>query len=197
MKQEERREQTTRLLLDSTRALITEKGCQAVTMKDIMERSGLSKGAIFHYVKAKDDIFAWILQERLEETNANFMNEVKRGRTTFDDPMRRIAEHFPSLQDPSEVTNKVLIYLLGKEEQPAVAEALRKFYERSVQLSRQWIATGQEHGVIKESVDPDAAADLFVLLSLGLRVRSTIPDASGPFDAKAYTDFVVRTLQAE
>ena len=42
-----------------------------------------------------------------------------------------------------DVTNKVLIYLLGKEDQPAVAEALKQYYERSVHLSKQWILTGQ------------------------------------------------------
>ncbi|WJH36008.1 TetR/AcrR family transcriptional regulator [Paenibacillus sp. CC-CFT747] len=47
MKQEERRQQTTRALLEAARELIVEKGCHAVTMNDIMERTGLSKGRFF------------------------------------------------------------------------------------------------------------------------------------------------------
>ncbi|WP_244226785.1 TetR/AcrR family transcriptional regulator [Paenibacillus protaetiae] len=80
---EERREQTTRPLLDSIKELIREKGCHSITMKDIMEKSGLSKGVIFHYVKSKDEIFAWMLQERLEETNDHFMNAVEQGADLF------------------------------------------------------------------------------------------------------------------
>ncbi|WP_028612005.1 TetR/AcrR family transcriptional regulator [Paenibacillus harenae] len=197
MKQEERRKLTTRLLLDSTKELVREKGCHAVTMKDIMMQSGLSKGAIFHYVKAKDDIFAWILQEQLEETNEQFMNEVEHGGKTFDGPMRRLADRFTTLADAKDVTNQVFIYLLGKEDQPAVAEALKQFYERSVQLSRKWILTGQRHGVISESVDTDKTAEMFVLLSLGLRVRSSLPFASPSFHIADYSSFIAGILTSK
>ncbi|WP_373229494.1 TetR/AcrR family transcriptional regulator [Cohnella sp.] len=194
MKQEERRQQTTELLLDSTKKLIQEKGCHSITMKDIMEKSGLSKGAIFHYVKSKDEIFAWVLQERLERTNERFMNEVKQGRKNFDGPMQRLAESFTALENPKDVTSKVLIYLLGKEDQPIIAEVLKQYYERSVHLSGQWILTGQQYGVIPESVNTDKTAEMFVLLSLGLRVRSSIPLASAVFNSQDYSSYIINIL---
>lgn len=197
MKQEERRQQTTGLLLDSTKELIREKGCHSVTMKDIMDRSGLSKGAIFHYVKSKDEIFAWVLQQRLNETNERFMNEVEQGGKTFDRPMQKIIDSLPALEDTQDVTNKVLIYLLGKEDQPAVAEALKQFYERSVHLSKQWILTGQLHGVIPESVDVEKTAEMFVLLSLGLRVRSSFPMAPISFNTQDFSSFMVTILKPQ
>ncbi|MFD2611670.1 TetR/AcrR family transcriptional regulator [Paenibacillus gansuensis] len=196
MKQEERRLQTIRLLLDSTKELIREKGCHSITMKDIMEKSGLSKGAIFHYVKSKDEIFAWVLQERLEETNEHFMNVVEQGEKTFDEPMQRIIDRLPVLEDAQDVTNKVLIYLLGKEDQPLIAEALKEYYGRSVHLAKQWILTGQQHGVISESIDADKTADMFVLLSFGLRVRSSIPLGSLSFTTQDYSTFMVNILKS-
>ncbi len=197
LKQEERRLQTTQLLLDSTKELIREKGCHSITMKDIMEQSGLSKGAIFHYVKSKDEIFAWVLQERLEETNERFMNEVEQGRKTFDGPMQKLIDSFKALEDANDVTSKVLMYLLGKEDQPLIAEALKRYYERSVHLSKQWIMTGQRHGVIPESVNTDKTAEMFVLLSLGLRVRSSIPFASAAFNAHDYSSFIINILNPD
>ncbi|CAM4498669.1 AcrR family transcriptional regulator [Paenibacillus endophyticus] len=196
MKQEERRQHTTGLLLNSTKELILEKGCQSITMKDIMEKSGMSKGAIFHYVKSKDEIFAWVLQERLEETNEHFMNAVEQGEKTFDGPMQKIIDGLPVLEDAQGVTNKVLIYLLGKEDEPIVAKALNQYYERSVHLSKQWILTGQRHGVISESIDTDKTAEMFVLLSLGLRVRSSIPLASVSFNTQDYSSFMVNILKS-
>lgn len=195
MKQEERRQQTTRQLIDATKELIREKGCHSVTLKDIMEKSELSKGAIFHYFKSKDEIFVSVLQERLEETNERFVNEVEQGRRTFDGPMRQIARGLPALEDAQDITNKILMYLLGREDQPAVAEALKQFYERSVQLSKQWIATGQRHGVIPESVDTDKTAEMFVLLSLGLRIRSSFPIAPASFTAADFSSFMVNILR--
>lgn len=194
MKQEDRRKQTTALLLDSTKELIQEKGCHSIKMKDIMDKSGMSKGAIFHYVKSKDDIFAWVLQERLEETHERFMDEVTHGNRTFAGPMQKLSESFRALEDPKDVTNKVLMYLLGKEDQPNVAEVLKQYYERSVYLSKQWIMIGQQHGVIPESVNTDSTAEMFVLLSLGMRVRSSIPFAATTFHSEEYSSFLINIL---
>ncbi|UUZ81941.1 TetR/AcrR family transcriptional regulator [Paenibacillus sp. P26] len=196
MKQEMRRQQTTRLLLDTVKELIREKGCHLVTMKDIMDRSGLSKGAIFHYVKSKDEIFVWVLLEQLEETNERFMNEVKQGNRTFDAPMARISENFAAMDNAQDVTNKVLLYLIGKEDQPVIAEALKQYYERSIELSRQWIEAGQRHGVIPESVDSATSAEMFVLLTIGMRVRSSIPTAPS-FKAQDLTTFITHILNPQ
>lgn len=195
MKQEERRQQTKSLLLDAAILLIQEKGCHAITMKDIMDKSGLSKGAIFHYVKSKDEIFVWVLQERLEDTNNRFINEVEQGRRSFDEPMLKISESI-SAYETADVTNKVLMYLLGKEDEPLIADALHQYYERSVSLSEQWIQTGQQHGVIPETIDAGKTADMFVLLTLGLRVRSSIPNVSAAYTAQDFTSFITELLKA-
>jgi hypothetical protein len=88
------------------------------------------------------------------------------------------------------------MYLLGKEDQPMVTETLKQYYERSVYLSKQWIVTGQRHGVILESVDMDKTAEMFVLLSLGLRVRSSIPFAPASFNTQDYSSFMVNILKS-
>lgn len=195
MKQDERRLQTTRLLLETTKELIREKGCHSITMKDIMNRSGLSKGAIFHYVKSKDELFVWVLQERLEETNQLFMNEVEQGRRSFDEPYQKIFESISAYAN-ADVTNKALMYLLGKEDQPVIAEALKQYYERAVFLSRQWIETGQRHGVISELVDAGKTAEMFVLLTIGLRVQSTIPSITSVFRAQEFSSFIIDILKS-
>lgn len=195
MKQDERRLQTTRLLLETTKELIREKGCHSITMKDIMNRSGLSKGAIFHYVKSKDELFVWVLQERLEETNQLFMNEVEQGRRSFEEPYQKIFESISAYAN-ADVTNKALMYLLGKEDQPVIAEALKQYYERAVFLSRQWIETGQRHGVISELVDAGKTAEMFVLLTIGLRVQSTIPSITSVFRAQEFSSFIIDILKS-
>ncbi|RXZ81930.1 TetR/AcrR family transcriptional regulator [Paenibacillaceae bacterium] len=195
MKNEDRRKQTIRQLLDATKELLREKSCHAITMKDIMEKSELSKGAIFHYVKSKDEIFTWVLQERLEETNQHFLNEVSKYEKTFDGPMQIISNNLAGLEDAHEATNKILVYLLGREDEPAVAEVLHRFYERSVDLSKQWILIGQQHGVIQESVDPNKTAEMFVLLGFGMRVRASLPAFPVSFAARDLSSFMIDMLK--
>lgn len=194
MKQEERRQRTLRRLIDATKELIQEKGCHSITMQDIMSRSGLSKGAIFHYVNSKDDIFVLILQEGLEETNRRFMNEIEQGRRNFDDPMQKIKDSIVEFENPQNVTNKVLVYLFGKEEDLAVAEALKQFYERTVFLSQLWIETGQQHGVIPETVEAGKTAELFTLMTLGFRIRARIPNVQALVNAQDLTSLMTDIL---
>jgi len=197
VKQAERRQQTMQLLLECTKALMKEKGCQAITMQDIMARTGLSKGAIFHYVNSKDELFAWVLQERLEQTHQRFTDEVAKGEGNFEGPMQQLTATLPQLEDPQDVTNQALVYLLSKPDQPAIAAVLQQYYERSVQLSQEWIAIGQQHGVIPSEIDTAKTAEMFVLLSLGLRMRSFIPVSRAAFDAESFAAWMSHTLQPE
>lgn len=190
MKQEERRQLTIRRLLDTTKALIEEIGCQTMTMKDIVDRSGLSKGAIFHYVKSKNEIFVWVLLERLEATNDQFTKAVEQGQQSFDEPMEEVKKSIIDYENPNDITNKVLMYLLGKEEDPMIAEALKQYYERAVFLAKTWIETGQRHGVIPEAIDALRTADMFTLMTFGLRVRSSIPQVQGVFNAEELSEFI-------
>lgn len=197
VKQEERRQRTLQLLLDTTKDLVREKGCHAITMQNIMDKSGLSKGAIFHYVKSKDEIFVRVLQERLEETNRRFMHEIEQGKKSFEEPMEKIRESIIAYAEPHDVTNKVLMYLLGKEDDPVIAEALQNYYERSVQLSRKWIELGQQHGVIPQSVDAQRTGEMFMLITLGLRIRASIPHVSSSFTAEDFTQLIRSLLNPE
>src|SRR5690625_290372 len=90
MRQKERREQTMRTLLSTTKQLIIEKGCNSITLNDIIKQSGLSKGAIFHYVKSKDEIYTLVLLERLEEINDRFQKQVKKAKKDLDRKSTRL-----------------------------------------------------------------------------------------------------------
>lgn len=106
-----------------------------------------------------------------------------------------ISNKLAELEDPHEVTNKVLMYLLGKDDDPAVAKVLHQFYERSVFLSKQWILIEQRHGVIQDTVDPDKTAEMFVLFSFGLRVRASFSGASTIFTVLDAAAFMANILK--
>lgn len=184
MKQEERRQRTIKLLLDSTKELIEKHGCESITMKQIMDHSGLSKGAIFHYVKSKDEIFAWLLEVSLAESDNQFQVNVNPAEPAFEAPMEAIASGFERLQNPQHAVNRIVMYLLQKSELPEAREALSRFYQQAVNQASQWIESGQKHGVIDPDVDKDKTGEWFVVISLGLRMQSFFPGTSGT-DAKA------------
>jgi len=197
MKRDLKREQTLQLLLGTTKRLIEEKGCNKTTFNDIMERSGLSKGAIFHYVKGKDDLLGLVLQSRMEETDERFFATIEGGRRDFDGPMSEIAAGLREQSEPGDVANHIFRYLLGRSEEPGVGEILARYYGRSVEMSAAWIEAGQSNGVIPASVDAKKTAELFVLLTFGLRMRSGVAAAPYALETRDVEAFIRRTLQAQ
>ncbi|MCH5584489.1 TetR/AcrR family transcriptional regulator [Shimazuella sp. AN120528] len=193
MRQEERRSQTKKLLLDTVISLIQSKGCEAVTMADIVNNSGLSKGAIFHYIKSKDELFAWVLQDRLEQVNEGFMQQVVKN-PNFEQPMKQIADSLWELEDKNDITNQVWMYLLSKAEQPMVGEVLTRFYAQSFSYSKIWIEQGQIHGVIPKELDAIKTAEIFVLISYGIRLRSAIPGVEASFGVSDFISIINQQL---
>lgn len=197
MSRDMRREQTRERLLAATEALIREKGCAQLTLRDIMEVTGLSKGGIFHHVKSKDELLGRVLKERLEALNRRFSEAAERERS-FEAPLREIAAGLPLLTDPDDAANRVYMYLLGKSSQPEVREVLLRFYEQVRRISEEWIAAGQKAGVIPDAVNAGKTADLFVLISMGLRMRSLLSPQYDDrmFDAEDYASFIASRLQS-
>lgn len=194
MKREQRREHTKKQILEATKEMIREKGCARTTIQNIMDRTGLSKGAIFHYVKSKDELLSLVLREKLEETNRQFQSAAER-ELSFEGPMQAIAAGLPQLEDADDEGNRVLMYLLGNSDKPEVKEVLQQFYEQAVGLSRQWIDAGQRAGVIPAAVDAAKFAEWFVLISLGMRMRSVMASGTFAFGSGEFAEWIAEMLQ--
>lgn len=169
------------LLLSATEELILEKGCQQTTLQDIMKRSGLSKGAIYHYVKSKDELLGLLLQKRFEAISQQFYKTVQEGGQELSPALGAISKGLNHIHDPRDVTNLILIYLLSKREDPVIGEMLTRLHEHSIQTSREWIELGQRGGVIPQELDAEKTAMLFTVLTYGIRMHTQVAPGSKSF----------------
>lgn len=63
-------EETVQLILDVATRLFLEKGYEYTSLQDIIDNlGGLSKGAIYHHFKSKDDILVTIIDRMSQESN--------------------------------------------------------------------------------------------------------------------------------
>lgn len=69
MKQEEKSLLARKRILEAANILFLQKGFEDTTLQDIMNESGLSKGAIYHYFKSKEDIIDALNNEMFLESN--------------------------------------------------------------------------------------------------------------------------------
>ena len=67
MKQEEKSLLSKGKIIDAAMKLFLEKGYENTTMQDIVEASGMSKGAIYHYFKSKQEIVAYLSDYEKEQ----------------------------------------------------------------------------------------------------------------------------------
>ena len=58
---------TRRALLDTARQLFAEKGLQATRTEDIVQRAGLTRGALYHHFRDKEDLFRAVHDELADE----------------------------------------------------------------------------------------------------------------------------------
>ncbi|MEW9702688.1 TetR/AcrR family transcriptional regulator [Paenibacillus sp. SI8] len=185
-------------IMDTTERLIQEKGCRQTTLQDIIRETGLSKGAIYHYVSSKDELLGLILKSRVERINERFTEIVNNPQMSgLGDPLELIAEGMVRSSSHQNVTNLIFIYLLGQMDNPKVMEIVQEVYGYTMQTCTKWIDIGKQHGVIPAEIESGKTAELFAMILYGLRVSSTIIQKPSPFTTKDLAAFMRRSLVSD
>jgi AcrR family transcriptional regulator len=83
-RQAERRETTTRAILDAARHFFAARGFAATSIDDIAERAGVKKGAVYHHFDAKEEIFARVFDEASIELAALIPPAARGGKNMLD-----------------------------------------------------------------------------------------------------------------
>lgn len=184
-------------ILQATETLIHEKGCRQTTLQDILKKTGLSKGAIYHYVTGKDELLGLVLKSRIEQMNERFMNLVNDPATVgLDNPLQLIASGFVRTSQPEDVTNKIFIYLLSQMDNAAVAAIMHDVYEYTRGVCERWIEVGQQSGVIPLSVDRRRVATRLLTYMYGMRMYNTIRPAPDDGQIEEVMAFMMQALRS-
>lgn len=69
-------ERTVQKILDTAEQLFIEKGYDRASLQDIIQATGLSKGAIYHHFASKEDIF-YTVCDRIGRRNAQVLSQVR------------------------------------------------------------------------------------------------------------------------
>ena len=69
-------EETVRKILDTAERLFIEMGYDRTSLQEIIDETGLSKGAIYHHFASKEDIF-YAVCDRIGRRNAEVLSQVR------------------------------------------------------------------------------------------------------------------------
>lgn len=187
------------MLLDIAQQLIQEKGCRSTTLQEIAERGGVTKGAIYHYVKSKDELFAMILELQLEEANRQFfesISDVVSKQPGAAGPFHTISQRLASFSSEDNIFNQIFIYLLSQKDKPAINQILTRLEQASLRSSQKWIEFGQENNAIPAQIDAKKMAHLFAIFKRGLQVQSILSPEFAEIDAQDIYQIIVTALSA-
>lgn len=147
-----------RLLAVATR-LFAEKGFEKTSVQEIVEAAGVTKGAMYHYFAAKDDLLQEIYQrllrmqrERLETIMAGSHPVARRLHAAAADV---VVTAIANLDDATIFLRSM--HLLSAERQRAVRAARREYHERF----RSLVEEGQRGGTFRADVPADLVVDYF------------------------------------
>ncbi|MFL6558141.1 MAG: TetR/AcrR family transcriptional regulator [Bacillus sp. (in: firmicutes)] len=184
-------------ILAITEKIIIEKVCRNTTLKDIIERSGLSKGAIYHYVDSKDELYGLILKSKIEEMNEKFQMTITRSMKEESPTQGRfgvVSQFFHSRQNTNDIGNLIFIYLLSQDNEK-VKKILHDLFRYSKETGTQWIKMGQENGVIPPTINAEKMSTLMMTFSYGLRVTQSLSSSEeDKVDASDIFKVIIKTL---
>ena len=149
--------------------LFAEKGFQAVTMTDICERTGLSRGGLYRYYSGTEQIFSEILSE--EYVISDRIERKERAGAILEDMLEAIRAEI--LDKERSLSLAIYEYAnLGNED---------FFTDLNEKAKKRWISLiqyGIETGDFKK-VDPEQAAELILYYYQGLRMWSRVISFDG------------------
>lgn len=183
-------------LIVVTEQIIAEKGCQKTTLSEIIKRSGLSKGAIYHYVNSKNELFALVLKQQLKEVDGRFHESLsKQKKAELGGPLRETLKSF--IHTKTSVSNQIFFYLLSHQNAEEDQQILLDFQKLNYQLAVNWIKSGQNGGPIPSDLDPERVAAFFTILGYGMRIQSMISNSEELFTSEEVFKIMKQTLSKE
>lgn len=163
MKPDDRRE----TILDAAQALFMARGWAAVSVADVLEAAGISKGGFYHHFKAKDDLLTGLVARMTDQAIA--ATEQARSRCSAG-PLARLnafltrslewkAEHAAEMRVFAEVLMRPGNDILFQRVSAATAKIILPVLE-------EMIAQGAEEGVF-DIADARLTAEIIIGLSQG------------------------------
>lgn len=165
---------TRKLIRERAAGLFAQRGFKNVTMNDICQVTGLSRGGLYRHYDSTKQIFSEIVDE-LMQAQDNELSEKMRAGLPATQILDEILERYRREMMDGEASLSVAIYeyYSGSSATDDRENLLSKQYEYSVEMWRAFISYGIKRGEFKET-DARELIDILLFAYQGVRMYSTI-----------------------
>jgi len=176
-----------RILAEALRLFAT-RGYAAVSIEDIAEAAGVTKGAVYHWFTDKHDVGRELQHELYERLTAQSLRALDRDADTIANMRGAFAAYLEALGDLDEAR----FFLRDAWVIPALDEGGRADHEAAVEMVRGILAAAIERGEIV-ALDPDALAR--VLLGMWAEATLHVLRTGDRSAASAVVEHVLHSLR--
>ena len=186
-------DKTKNLILEKATELFIQKGYSAVTMKDICEETGLSRGGLYRHFKSTCEMMACLLSDEQQTADEKFRTDITEGKSALEILDAYIQAH-----------NRFLLSSKSGLEVAANQYALLDDVGREINTSRvkatvkrltYIVRQGQQEGVFIDG-DSESIAWHIAFFICGFRSQTVLDEPGADF-IHLQTDYVRRFLLNE
>lgn len=167
----EKSAQKKQYILDTARKVFAEKGYKNVTMKDIVEACGISRGGLYLYFDSTEQMLLEILQMEALETDDVFSGQITQEDTAADILLLFLKEQKKELlQKKNNLTVAVYEYFFERKSTDK-NNMLRKQFDAGVKVLEKLIEAGIASGEFYCENPKGAASNIMYVLE-GMKINA-------------------------
>jgi AcrR family transcriptional regulator len=170
-------------VLHAAEICFARKGFSETTMQDIARAAGVSYGVVYHYFDSKEDIIVAGSTPALEARAERFAQAEQKGHAVevLKEVLRLSCERWADPASEQELRLRAQLFAesLRNRRIGEIIDGARDYRARY----RAIVQRGQERGEINAEVDPEAVAQVFVAIQLGME---TLKSADPTIDVHRY-----------
>ena len=165
-------------IIEATFFCIALKGYSNITMQDIADSAGVSKGVIHYYFRNKEELFLSVFEKLVRDIDVHIARKVERAGTPTEKICAIISAVFEKIRENKKFQVVLLDFWAHSTKNPTLKAANANQYARHRHIAKKIIANGIEGGHFKKC-DPARVASALIGLIEGFTVQWI-------FDEKAF-----------
>lgn len=149
-----KKERTRELILDISYPLFAKNGFNSITMKDICEATGLSRGGLYSHFSSTRELFEAILEKQNQKDEMNFWKEIERGVPAAKILSNALALMEYEMNHPQDSLSLAMYEYTGSAESCMMEQFHKTGQEKWTALIEYGIARGEFHCVNVNEIVP-------------------------------------------
>ena len=142
----EKSNQKRQLILETARRIFMEKGYKDVTMKDIVEACGISRGGLYLYFDDTSQIFMEVMKMESQEADDVFSDSITEDATAADILFLFLREQKKELLRRNDTLTQAVYEFYFQSEPVRKGNMLKRQFDSGVKIMERLIAMGVEQG---------------------------------------------------